>query len=77
MTKKIHVQASPLTNVIYAGSVSKDGTSWLSNRTDVTNEAICAVADHAIKFKAKTGKDLELTVDGKVVTRIIVEDLTK
>jgi len=72
---KLHVALSPLTNNIYCGSVSKDGTTWLSNKTDVTNEAICAVVDHIIAFKKKTGKDMELSIDGKPVLRVTIEDL--
>lgn len=73
--KKIHVGLSPLTNTIYAGSVLKCGTVWGANKTDVTNEAICAVVDHIIEFKKRTGKDLELSQGGKPVLRVTVENL--
>lgn len=75
MKNKLHLSRSPLTNNIYCGSVSKDGTTWLSNKTDVTNDAICAVVDHIIAFKKKTGKDLELSVDGVPVIRVTIEHL--
>jgi len=47
MTKKLHVQCSPITGEIFTGSISKCGTLWLSDKTDVTMEAIKAVADLA------------------------------
>ena len=46
--KKLHVAPSPLTNRIFCGHVSKNGMTWLSNKTDVTGEACAAVAIHAI-----------------------------
>ena len=73
MQKKIHVRLSPLTNTIYAGSVLKCGTVWGANKTDVTNDAICAVVDHIIEFKKRTGKDLELFQDGEPVLRVTIE----
>lgn len=75
MSKKLHVGLSPLTNTIYCGSVLKDGMTWGANKTDVTNEAICAVVDHIKEFKRRTGKDVELSIDGKPVLRVTVEDL--
>lgn len=42
--QNIHVAQSPLTNTIYAGGISKDRTTWLHNKTDVTTEALVAVA---------------------------------
>lgn len=76
MTKPIHVGLSPLTNAIYAGHVLKDNRTWAANKTDVTNEAICAVVDHIKEFNKRTGKDLELSVNGKPVLRVVIEDLT-
>lgn len=73
--KKIHVSLSPLTNTIYAGSISKDGMLWGKDKTDVTDEAICAVVDHIIDFKKRTGKDLILSQNGKPVLRVAVENL--
>lgn len=65
-----------LTGRIYAGTVLKDRT-WGKNKTDVTNDAICAVADHAIKFKKETGKDIFLSDEnGKPVVKITVEELS-
>ena len=45
MTKKLHVSHSRLSGRIYAGSLSKDGKCWLSDQTDVTIEALLAVAE--------------------------------
>ena len=75
--RKLHVGLSPLTNNIYAGTVLKDGRTWGTNKTDVTNQAICAVVDHIIEFKKKTGEDLKLSINGKPVLRIIVEKITE
>ena len=75
--KNLHVGLSPLTNKIYAGSVLKCGTVWAANKTDVTNEAIQAVVDHIINFKKRTGKELELSIDGVPVIRVSIEDLRK
>ena len=76
MSKKIHVGLSPLTNTIFAGHVLKDGRTWGSNKNDVTNEAICAVVDHIIEFKRRTGKDLVLSENGNPVLKVVIEDLT-
>jgi hypothetical protein len=51
MTKPLHVAVSPLTNIIYAGSISKSGEYWASNKTDVTGEACAAVAMHVLSRK--------------------------
>lgn len=71
MNKKIHVATSPLTNTIYAGSIAKDGRSWLSNKTDVTGEACAAVAQHVINF----GKPLIITRNGEPCYEITVKEL--
>jgi len=76
MKKQLHVALSPLTNTIYCGHVLKDNLTWAANKTDVTNEAICAVVDHIKEFKRRTGNDLELSVNGKPVLRVVVEDIS-
>ena len=68
--KKLHVACSPLTGNIYAGTVLKNGFTWSANKQDVTNEAIIAVAQHAMQFKEKTGK--ELTLIGKGVPNLVI-----
>lgn len=69
--KKLHVGCSLLTNTIFTGTVLKDGRTWGANKTDVTIEALVAVAQHVIKF----GKPIEITrADGSGVEyRITVE----
>ena len=69
--KKLHVAQSPLTNIIYAGSVSKNGNTWLSNKTDVTHEAIGAVAEHALE----KGETLVVNKNGKPFAEICVKAL--
>lgn len=46
MSRKLRIGCSPLTKTIYAGTIGKDGKTWLSDRTDVTTEALIAVAEH-------------------------------
>ena len=75
MNKKLHVGVSPITNEIYCGTVLRDGRTWGANKTEVTNEVICAFADHALTFKKREGKDIILSIDGKPVIRIEVIDL--
>lgn len=71
MSKKLHVALSPITNTIYCGSVSKDGRSWLSNRTEVTGEACAAVAMHVLQH----GDPVVVNENGTPRFRITVEDL--
>ena len=73
--KKLDVGLSPLTNTIYAGHVLKDNQTWGVNKTDVTNEAICAVVDHIQEVKRGTGKGMELSINGKPVLPVIIEQL--
>ena len=67
----LHVAPSPLTNTIFCGSVSKDGMTWLSNKTDVTGEACAAVAKHVLAH----GEPLVVTCNGKPAYRINVEEI--
>lgn len=60
MEKPIRVQCSPLTETIYAGRVSKDGKSWLSDRTDVTSGVLGAII-----AKVGVGNVLTVTTDKK------------
>lgn len=69
--RTLHVSISPLTNKIYCGSVSKDGVTWLSNKTDVTGEACAAVALKAI---AQNG-ELIVHEGGKPKYRITAEEI--
>lgn len=70
MGKKLHVGCSPLTGTIFAGTVLKDGRTWGAGKSDVTIEALVAVAEHAAHF----GRPVEITgPDGKLEYRITVE----
>lgn len=72
MNKKLHIAASPLTGVIFAGNVLKDGRTWGANKKDVTIEALVAVAEHTLLF----GKPVEISrADGTPEFRITVEKL--
>lgn len=71
----IHVACSPLTGTIFAGTPLKKGVwVWGKNKTDVTVEALVAVAQHAEKF----GEPVILSKpDGTPEYRITVERLNK
>lgn len=71
MAKAIHVACSPITNMIYAGSVLADGRTWGANKRDVTGEACAAVAQCALAL----GGPMTVTANGKPMYRITVEDL--
>ena len=71
MSKRLHVAPSLLTNTIYCGHVSKDGRTWLANKTDVTGEACAAVAKHVLA----TGGPVLVTENGVARYRIEVQDL--
>jgi len=72
MSKNLHVAASPLTGTIFAGTVLKDGRTWSANKTDVTVEALVAVAEHTLRF----GEPVEISkADGTPEFRITVERL--
>ena len=75
MNKPIRVAISPLTDTIYAGNVSKDGRTWLSNKTDVTGEACAAVAIHIL---ARDG-EITVTENGepkyKICVTLLPEDI--
>ena len=71
MSNELKVAISPLTGKIYAGSVIKGGL-WGKNKTDVTMGAICAVAEHGLKF----GEPIVVSDgDGNVIYRITVNKL--
>lgn len=67
--KQIHVAPSPLTNLIRAGTVLKDGRTWGAGACDVTGEACGAVCEHVL---AKGGPVI-VTKNGKPEFRITVE----
>lgn len=47
---KIFIAHSPLGNSIFAGGLVKNNTMWASNKTNVTIDAIVAVAQHVVQF---------------------------
>ena len=68
---KLKVAISPLSGYIFAGSVIK-GNLWGKNKTNVTMDAICAVAEHGLKF----GEPIIVSDGGgKGVYKITVEKL--
>lgn len=69
--RNLHIAVSPLTNTIYAGSVLKDGLTWGSNKTDVTNEALGAVARHV----EVNGEPIIVNLNGSPKYKITVEVL--
>ena len=69
--KKLHVAASPLTGIIFVGTVLKDGRTWGSNKQDITIDALVAVAEHALQF----GKPVVISKSGTPEYRITVEKL--
>lgn len=70
MSRTYAVVASPLTGRIFAGPLSKDGTT-LVRKADVTDQAINAVANHVLNAYGDT-----VTLRGKsrTITITIKED---
>ena len=52
---KYHVGQSPITNVIYAGTLNREKTMWV-NKADVTEEAIASVRDHLVEKAKESGR---------------------
>lgn len=69
--RKLHVGHSPLSNHIFAGYVLKDGRTWASGKEDVTNEALCAVAEQVLR----NGNSVIINADDKPIFEIIVKKL--
>lgn len=61
--------ASPLTGTIYYGTLNTEKGMWVGNKTDVTDIACSAVAEHLMHKKIskvyglKNGKELVLSVE--------------
>lgn len=72
MAKKLHVGCSPLSKTIYAGSLGKDGRTWLADQTDVTNAAIGAVIEHI-----GAGHVLTVDLNGKPAFEIEVRAIAQ
>jgi hypothetical protein len=73
MKKDLHIAASPLNGTIFAGKVLKAGL-WAANKTDLTIEALVAVAEHTLNF----GEPVLISkADGTPQYKITVERLTR
>lgn len=70
MSRTYAVVAGPLSGRIFAGPLSKDGTT-LVRKADVTDQAINAVAKHV---RHTYGDTVTLRGQGKTITISIKED---
>lgn len=59
--KKVLIGCSPITSRIFSGTLLKDGMTWSSDRQDVTDTAVGAVAQHLIQKQ----ESLEFEMGGK------------
>lgn len=72
---KYTVACSALTGTIFAGRPNKAKTAFLADKEDVTMECIGAVLDHALMWKARSGKHLEIYSDNGPSYRMILEEI--
>ena len=63
---------SPITGLIYAGNISRDGTRWLGNKHDVTSDFHFVVLE-----KFPVGKTHYLTIDGVPTYSITINKLAE
>ena len=67
----IRIMQSPLTNTIFAGQVNAKTHMWKPNKSDVTMDALVAVAKHVSNF----GEPVVITLeDGTTEFEITVKD---
>lgn len=59
--KKMIVGCSPISGTIFGGTLLKDGRTWSSDKQDVTDTAVGAVAQHLLHHQ----EALEFTLGGK------------
>lgn len=72
MSKIKTMGASPLSGVIYHGTLDTDKGAWVGNKTDVTEMACKAVAEHLMIKKRSPAYGLR---DGKfLIMRVEVVD---
>lgn len=64
---KLRVQCSPLTEIIYAGRINKEGSAWAGEKTDVTSDVLGAVIQ-----KIGAGNVITVNVNGKPAYEIEV-----
>ena len=67
----IRIMQSPLTNTIFAGQVNAKTHMWKPNKSDVTMDALVAVAKHVSNFGEPVVINLE---DGTTEFEITVKD---
>ena len=68
---KTRIGCSPLTNIIYAGKVNKDGQTWRSGtQQDVTSDVIQAIIHYV-----GIDKQLNVTLDGKPRYTILIKEI--
>jgi len=68
MSKKLTLGMSPLTRIIYAGSLLKCGKVWAANQTDVTQEFIALIKEYV-------GVNNEMTVTSGGTPQFLVRVL--
>ena len=73
MNKQIRVGTSPLTGIIFAGHVLKDGKTWAANKQDVTIEALQAVVNHVLNADEDSAAVALFDVDQVPIFKITVE----
>ena len=71
MKKPLHIDVSPLTNRIYAGTVLQDGQTWATDKQDLTSPACAAVAQHVLA----NGEPVVVSCNGKPKWEITVRAL--
>jgi len=72
MSKKLHVAINPLSGAIFAGTICDDGVTWGEDKSDVTLEALVAVAQNVAKF----GGAVEIRTAAGEGCRLLLEVLT-
>lgn len=56
----IHIATAAITRRIFAGRISKDGTRFVGEKTDVTSDVLKAIIDHI-----DPGHEITVTESGK------------
>lgn len=70
MTNPLKVGLLPITKQIVVGRVNEKTGMWVGNRTDITNDAVGAVAD----YLKQTGQELQFKENGKSYKLIVIEE---
>ena len=78
MLKKLHIDTNPVDGTIFVGSLLKDGRTWANNKTDVTIDTLCAVIEHALLFKERSGENIVVSeTNGTKAYEIAVKRLSE